>query len=124
MNRIEITTLLKNLRGAYPNTYIKDIKTMIDMWELNFGNEDADKVFKAARMYMNKGKKFPSPADIKPYITKAAIYDAPITPQLPVTTENLPEIDDGAMTGCDICPYFLNGWAMSEKGCHRENCIV
>ena len=124
MTRQEIAKLLQSLIGAYPDTFIKDARATLDMWCLQFAEEDADKVYKATRLYMRKGKKFPAPADIIKLMNVAGIYDAPRAPELPsgALAVQDEEEDPSGMTGCDICPY--RDWAETPNGCHREHCIV
>lgn len=73
MTREEIAKLLKLVSSAYPNTKIKDIKTMVDAWEMAFGSFDAEAVYKAARLHMDTNKFFPTPADIKEKMVKAKV---------------------------------------------------
>ncbi len=140
MTRNEVVTLLEYLIGAYPEAFIKDPKATTDIWCLNFAEDDADRVYKAARLYMRKSTKFPSPADIRKLITKAMIYDIPKpseAPQIPSASNSEQEISEldailkqlsqdsmsEARTGCDICPFADTDWVDSPNGCHRERCI-
>lgn len=73
MNRDEITDLLEMVITAYPQTKIKDPAKMVEVWEMTFGEYDAETIYKATRLHMSKSKFFPTPADIKEKITKAEI---------------------------------------------------
>ena len=73
MTREEIARLLKLVYSAYPNAKIKDIKTMVDAWEMTFGSYDAEAVYKAARLHMETNRFFPTPADIKEKMVKAKV---------------------------------------------------
>ena len=66
MTREEIVKLLKLFKATYPNTKpITDPESTIAAWELALGDEEAEKVYKASRVYIKmKGKFFPSPKDI------------------------------------------------------------
>lgn len=73
MTREEITDLLEMVITAYPQTKIKDPAKMVDVWEMTFGEYDAETIYKATRLHMSKSKYFPNPADIKEKITRAEI---------------------------------------------------
>lgn len=125
MTREETAKLLQSLVGAYPDTFIKDAKATLDIWCMHFAEEDAGTVYKATRLYMLKGKKFPTPADILKLLSRASFYDVPQkSPELPSGALGLPDVDDDSseLTGCDLCPY--KDWADSPSGCHREHCIA
>lgn len=124
MTRQETAKLLQALVGNYPSTFIKDAKATLDMWCLQFSEDDSETVYKAARLYMRKGTKFPTPADIRKHMEMAHIYDASRAPELPSKAQaedDMGELSD-AMTGCDICPY--RDWAYTPRGCHRERCVI
>lgn len=141
MTRNEVVTLLEHLIGAYPEAFIKDPKATTNIWCLNFAEDEAEKVFKAARLYMRKGTKFPTPADIRKLMNKTFVYDIPQkeveAPQIASDNEldnELSELDtimkqlsqdsmSEARTGCDICPFADTDWVDSPNGCHRERCI-
>lgn len=121
MKRTEIINLIKSLLGVYPNTKIEDPKTMVESWEMMFGSDDAETVYKAARIHMQNSKWFPKPSEIKKYMGVApylfnekAMIDAPESSD----DEDMPK------TGCDICPYANTDWVNSPKGCHRINCVI
>lgn len=124
MTREQTAKLLQSLIGAYPDTFIKDARATLDMWCLQFAEEDADKVYKATRLYIRKGKRFPAPADIVKLMNVAGIYDAPRAPELPSKAQAEDDMGDltDAQTGCDICPY--KDWADTPNGCHRERCVI
>ena len=122
MLKDEIVALLEMLIGAYPETFIKDANATVEIWNLSFSEEDAETIYKAARVYMLKGKKFPSPADIRACIKNIGIYDTPATPAIP-SKVNDSIYDENVNTGCDICPFADTDWVDSPNGCHREKCI-
>lgn len=127
MNKLECANLIKTLYGAYPNTKMDNPMGLIDSYLLVLGENEAETVYKAARMYMGnpKNKYFPKAAELKKYIGLAPYMFNPDSMALPEESDGgSSEDDDGAKVGCDICPYFLNGWAMSENGCHREACVI
>ncbi len=66
MTREEIVVLLEILAAMYPNTMSKigDPERMIQGWELAFGDEPAEVIYKAARHHMKTCKFFPTVADI------------------------------------------------------------
>ena len=107
MTRKEITELLQKVIAAYPDTFIKDAKAMVDIWEMNFGNERADIVYKAARLHMTTSKKFPTVSDIRNNIGRVGIYD-----------ESRPALgsDHGhkPIYGCIACVY--------KEDCNRKEC--
>ena len=71
MNRDQITDLLEMVITAYPQTKIKDPARMVDVWEMTFGEYEAETIYKAARLHMKESKFFPTPADIIEKIGKA-----------------------------------------------------
>ena len=75
MTREEIITLLKLFKATYPNTKpITDPQSTIAAWELALGDEDAEKVYKASRVYIKtKGNFFPSPKDIYELISRGQL---------------------------------------------------
>ena len=71
MNRDQITDLLEMVSTAYPNAKIKDPARMVSVWEMTFGEYDAETIYKAARLHMKENKYFPTPADIIEKIARA-----------------------------------------------------
>lgn len=71
MTRDELRNILKMLTECYPNakkpTYPK---LNLDMWEMAFGEYEAQDVFMAVRYHINHSKFFPTIADIKDAIPK------------------------------------------------------
>lgn len=121
MNRAQTINLIKVLISTYPNTQIADVKTLVQSWEMMFADDDAETVYKAVRMHMAKSKWFPKPAEIRKHLDVAShMYNGSPVKMLKSGADDF----DGANTGCDICPYFINGWAMSPSGCHRERCAI
>lgn len=128
MNKLECVQLLKTLMGAYPNTRHDNPQGLLDSYMLVLSEYEAETVYKAARMYMSNphNKYFPKAAEIKSLIPLAPYMfnpEAMAIPEESGSSENGSDEDD-ANVGCDICPYFLNGWAMSENGCHRRDCVI
>jgi len=126
VTKTECINLIRELLGAYPNTKMDNPQGTINSYMLILAEYDAELVYKAARMYMGnpKNKYFPKAAEIKKYIPLAPHMFNPDTMALPSDSEGGSSEDDGSMVGCDICPYFQNGWAMSENGCHRRECVI
>lgn len=65
MTREALGKLLEYLLSCYPNTKITDPKKMLDIWEMEFGSENAERVFSAARLHMASSKWMPKPSEIK-----------------------------------------------------------
>lgn len=78
MTREETLRLLEFLRGSYPAAKIEDAAATANAWSLVFQEEPAANVYRAARLHITRSPFFPTPADIKNCITRAAIiYDTP-----------------------------------------------
>ena len=78
MSRDEITKLLELAVAAYPNTKNIDAKAMVLAWEMAFGEEPAERVYKAMRFHINTSRFFPTIADIRKVMGRAeSLYDAP-----------------------------------------------
>lgn len=77
MNRAEIGQLLHVMLGNYPNTKIKDAEAAISAWEMAFADYQAEDVYKAARMHLDRSKFFPTIAEIKSLIPIASIAYMP-----------------------------------------------
>lgn len=73
MTRHDILELLKVLRGAYPTYRITDPSGMVNTWELAFGQDKAEEIYKAARYHMDHSPYFPTIADIKRAINKGGL---------------------------------------------------
>lgn len=65
MTREALSKLLEYLIAVYPNTKIADPKKMLDIWEMEFAEEDAERVFRAARLHMSTSRWMPKPSEIK-----------------------------------------------------------
>ena len=129
MNRNEIAKLLNMMYAVYPNTKeIKDPKATLDAWELAFGDEDAERIYKAARVHMKKSKFFPSPADIVENINRGQIlYGETVkvnnNPALTSGDEQryiTPPVAPKTMisvfcAGSCVCPYFEGGLCDGSK---------
>ena len=115
MTREETVRLLEALMGAYPETFIKDAKMTVNIWQMAFAEEDAGKVYKAARFHMEHKPKFPSPADIKKAMTRTYLYEQSQSIQAPAIEGSVEPQKDWT-TGCEVCPY--------ADSCLKEDCIV
>ena len=73
MSRDEITKLLALAISAYPNTKNIDAKAMVTVWEMAFGEEPAERVYKAMRFHINTSRFFPTVADIRNVMVRAEI---------------------------------------------------
>ena len=71
MTRQEILRLLQFLKGCYPHARIEDPEGVLAAWELVFGDQEAELVYKAARCHINRSQYFPTPADIKNNFSRA-----------------------------------------------------
>ena len=81
MSREEITKLLALAMSAYPNTKNVDAKAMVSVWEMAFGEEPAERVYKAMRFHINTNRFFPTIADIRNVMVRAEIaYNASGSP--------------------------------------------
>lgn len=125
MTKPECVDLIRTLLGAYPNTKMDNPQGTLTSYMLILGEYDTEIVCKAARMYMGNAKNryFPKAADLKKYIPLAPYMFNPDAIALPSEAEES-DNDDGALTGCDICPYANTDWVDSPNGCHRRDCIV
>ena len=123
MNRAETINLIKSLLGTYPNTKMSNVQATVDAWEMEFGEYPAETIYKAARCHMGRSKFFPSPAEIKKFIPIAPLLFNESTLNA-IESGTIDVVDDGAVSGCDLCPYNQNGWADTPNGCHRERCAV
>lgn len=106
MTRVEIIKLLKALRAAYPNVKIADAEGTVDAWELAFGEDNAEVIYKAARYHMNSCKFFPTIADIRAGINRGALlYGSPVaTPKKGIEAPK--KTVSVACVGSCVCPYF------------------
>ena len=73
MSRDEITKLLALAMSAYPNTKNIDAKALVSVWEMAFGDDPAERVYKAMRFHINTCKFFPTVADIMKVMARAEI---------------------------------------------------
>ena len=110
MTREEIVNLLKLFKATYPNTKpITDPESTIAAWELVFGDEEADKVYKAARVYIkSKGDYFPSPKAIYELMSRGQLVYGVVNEPPKITAPEAPKIDirDFLCPGSCVCPYF------------------
>ena len=108
MTRQEITKLLEILVSAYPMAAdkITDAKGTVMAFELAFGEMDAGRVYKAARLHMMSSPYFPTVSDIMKNLGRTGIYEASSEPRL----------ESGAnedTSGCSECIY---------EDCDRKSC--
>jgi hypothetical protein len=111
MTREETIRLLEMMAAVYPNHKINNAKMTIDGWLLAFGEDDAEKIYKAARHHMNTCSFFPNPADIRKSINRGALLYSnteQTTPRIGLEAPNR-TIDPDTMPGCDICPFRESG---------------
>lgn len=81
MSREEITKLLALAMSAYPNTKNIDAKAMVSVWEMAFGDEPAERVYKAMRFHIDSNCFFPTIADIRKVMVRAEmVYNASESP--------------------------------------------
>lgn len=73
MSREEIIKLLGIAIAAYPNTRNIDAKAMVSVWEMAFGEEPSERVYKAMRFHIETCRFFPTIADIKKAMPRAEI---------------------------------------------------
>ena len=103
MTRAELIPLIKQLLAVYPNNGITDVKSLVDGWEMIFGEDNAETVYKAARLHMQSCKWFPKAAEIKERLPYAgALFN---DQQQAIEEPAVLALDDGKRTGCDFCPY-------------------
>ncbi len=80
----QIVDLLEQLISNYPNTKIKSVEKMIEVWQMAFGEIEAEDVYKAARLHMETSEFFPTVAEINNNIEKAKlIYSNPVGIEAP-----------------------------------------
>lgn len=106
MTRVEIIKLLKMLRAAYPNVKIADAEGTVAVWELAFGADEAETIYKAARWHINTCKYFPTPADIRAGMRRGELLYGNIAqaPTRAIEAPNKPV--SVACVGSCVCPYF------------------
>ena len=130
MTRQEIADLLELVIANYPETFIKDAKAMVSVWEMAFGEYPADKIYRAARFHMDVSKKFPTIADIKGCLNKGEMkygenglaltapkeeaLIAPVAPKKKI---------DAYCKGAEACPYFEMDICFGTKA-EWDNCSL
>lgn len=102
MTRKQIIELLGILEDAYPNIKFKNPEGTVTTWEMAFGSEDAEKVYKAARYHISKSPFFPTVADIKKAIPKGQLLFSEQDRLKIAPTAPMKKIDPNA-TFCDLC---------------------
>jgi hypothetical protein len=120
MTQNEISKLLEMLVNAYPMA-IKNITNpdaLVSAWELAFGDDPADVIYKAARHHMNTCKFFPTVADIRQSINKGQLiygnHPQPSAPAIeaPKAPKKMIKAEDEC-SQCwmyhDICDGLSNG---------------
>ena len=73
MSREEIMKVLQIAIAAYPNTKNIDAKAMVAAWEMAFGEEPAERVYKAVRYHIETQRFFPTIAEIRKAMPRAEI---------------------------------------------------
>ena len=122
MTRQEIADLLELVIANYPKTFIKDAKATLSVWEMAFGDEPAERVYRAARHHMDVSKDFPTVAHIREAMNKGEmIYGN----QPKVKTIEAPntKIQDKLCTGAWACPYFEGELCYGTKE-EQDNCYI
>lgn len=114
MTRDEIVDLLEILFGAYPNQKIKDAERMIQAWQLAFADEEAERIYKAARFHINRNKFFPTVADIRESIEKGVLIYSNQVQEAPAIESSKPLEDDEWLCDqyCEDCEDYK-----SPTGC-------
>lgn len=108
MTRKDIIKLLEMMMAAYPNAKIVNPSDLVSAWELAFGQDKADVIYKAARHHMNTNKFFPTVADIRNCINKGQMIYGD-QPQVPAIE----------------APHKLIVGEVSEEAkCRLEKCIL
>ncbi len=102
--------LLRKLSANYPNALNKiDSKELLKNWEMAFGKEDAQIIYKAARVHMDNSPYFPTIADIKKNINKGQMLygesedSAPKIPAKKISEANCPLNDHHCILLGDLC---------------------
>lgn len=118
MTHEEITDLLETILNAYPNVMknITNPEAMIRAWEMAFGNDEAEKIYKAARYHMDHSKFFPTIADIRESIRMGEIvYGMP--PEAPrIAIESGYDNETGEFRcPCQICLIADSGQCNRTK---------
>lgn len=108
MTREEITRLLQAMVAAYPaaKDKITDARGMVAAWELAFGEEDASRIYKAAKLHMMSSPYFPTISDITKLMVRVGLN---------VDGSNLIEASSENTSGCSVCVY--------EDDCDKQRCI-
>lgn len=120
MNKTELTKVMAILRANYTNVKIEKPEAMINAWLMTLGEFSAEAVLKAAKLHMTTSKFFPTPAELRNYITHSKItIEPPKAPALPAADQEkeayyLEELCKFVGLGCDpdinadlTCEYFL-----------------
>ncbi len=104
MTRAELIDLFEILFNNYPAAPISDPNMMIENWMREFGGEDTEKVYMAARYHMNTNRFFPNVADIKKAMTHGQISYAALPEENKKKIE-APKvtIEETFDTFCDMC---------------------
>ena len=107
MTRQEVVKLLKILTDTYPyvQNKIGDPQEMAGIWYMLFMNDDAGKVFKAARYHMNTKKFFPTPAELREVMTRADLLYSEKVPT--IEEPSVPKLEDGHMTDDEYIEYII-----------------
>lgn len=111
MTQQEIALLLEMMLNAYPMAAnkITNPEATIQAWELAFGDEPSDRVYKAARHHMNTSKFFPTVADIRQAMNKGQLLygDVPEGSQRAIEAPQAPHtmipVTDNFCDLCGLC---------------------
>ena len=102
MTRQEILELLKMLRSAYPNAKIRDASELVKTWEMAFGNDQAEKIYKAARFHVESSPYFPTIGDIRHAINKGELLYGSVSASPNRVNLEAKRIDPKT-SFCDLC---------------------
>jgi hypothetical protein len=105
MTRQEILELLKRLRAAYPNSKIADPVGLVEAWEMAFGEDNAEQIYKAARHHLETSPFFPTIVDIRHAIVKGELLygKSSQSPKIANLGANIIEHDEGFCPLCGLC---------------------
>ena len=117
MTHEEITDLLELVVNAYPNAMksISNPDATIRAWEMAFGNDEAESVYKAARLHMDLSPFFPTIADIKSNMRKGElVYGLPPEAPQKLITGDVSEDAPCRLDRCILYHDLCNG--LDEDG--------
>lgn len=109
MNRQEIADLFELVVAAYPKAFIKDVGALLAVWEMAFGEEPAEKVYRAARHHIKTSKEFPTVAHICEAMNKGELIYGPrpeVNQQRKLEAPKAPHKKIKAEDECSSCWMF------------------